>query len=146
MKPPDEKMPEELRNRILEQMPWLNNPNNPIPIVDPADIKALWQQSKDLEAQPRAPGTMLMIDRKAAACNPGADIASVVPPRRVGMLELANKAMGLNFPETLDGKQTDAVFKAFATIPMQGIPPGGCNTLRFDVSQLVKMIVKESEA
>jgi hypothetical protein len=41
MKPPDEKMPEELRNRILEQMPWLNNPNNPIPIVDPANIKAL---------------------------------------------------------------------------------------------------------
>jgi hypothetical protein len=45
----------------LEQMPWLNNPNNPIPTVDPADIMALWQQSKDLEAQPREPGSMLMI-------------------------------------------------------------------------------------
>jgi hypothetical protein len=28
MKPPDEKMPEELRNQILEQMPWLKNPND----------------------------------------------------------------------------------------------------------------------
>ena len=93
MKPPDEKMPEELRNRILEQMPWLNNPNNPIPIVDPADIKALWQQSNDPEAQPREPGAVLMINRKAVACRPGADIASVV--HRLGMLELANKAMGL---------------------------------------------------
>jgi len=105
MQPPDDKIPEELRNQILEQMPWLNNPNNPIPIVDPADMKALCQQSKDLEAQTRAPGTMLMIDRKAAACNPGADIASVVPPRsssgNAGIGELANKAMGLNFPETL---------------------------------------------
>jgi hypothetical protein len=121
-------------------MPWLNNPNNPIPIDDPADIRALWQQSKDLEAQPRQPGTMRILDRKATACSPGADIASVV--YRLGVLELANTAMGLNFPLTQDGKPTDAVFKA--TIPMQGIPEGGSN--RFDVFELVKMILKEAEA
>jgi hypothetical protein len=118
-----------MRNLIMEQMPWLNNPNNPIPIVDPADIKALWQQSKDLEAQPRQPGSMLIINRKAVACSSGADIASVV--YRLGMLELANTAMGLNFPVTLNGKPTDAVFKAFATIPMLGIHEGGSNTPRF---------------
>jgi hypothetical protein len=122
----------------------LNNPNNTIPTVDPADIKALWQQSKDLEAQPHQPGTIRMLNRKAVACSPGADIASVV--YRLGMLELANTAMGLNFPVTLDGKPTYAVFKAFATIPMQGIPDGGGNTPRFDVFELVKMILKESEA
>jgi hypothetical protein len=143
MKPPEE-LPEELRNRTLEQMPWLKDPNNPVPTVDPADIKSLWQQSKDLEAQPRAPGTMLMINHNAVACSPGANIASVV--HRLGMLELANKAMGLNFPVTLDGKPTDAVFKAFATIPMKGIPEGGSDTPRFDLFELVKMILKESEA
>jgi hypothetical protein len=144
MKPPDDRIPKELRNRVLVQMPWLNNPNNPIPIVDPADIRALWQQSKDLEAQPRRPGTMRILDRKDAACSPGADIASVV--YRLGMLGLANTAMRLNFPLTQDGKPTDAVFKAFATIPMQGIPEGGSNTPRFDVFELVKMILKEAEA
>ena len=41
------------------------------------------------------------------------------------MLELANKAMGLNFPVTLEG---------------------GSNTPRFDLFELVKMILKESEA
>jgi hypothetical protein len=87
----------------------------------------LWQQSKDLEAQPREPGSILIINRKAAACSPGADIASVV--HRLGMLELAKTAMGLNFPVTQDGKPTDAVFKAFATVPMLGIPEGGSNTL-----------------
>jgi hypothetical protein len=115
----------------------LKDPNNAIPIVDPADIKALWQQSKHLEAQPREPGTMLMIDRKTAGCSPVADIATVV--YRLGMLELAKTAMGLNFPETLDGEPTDAVFKAFAIIPMQGIHEGGSNTPRFDVFGLVKM-------
>jgi len=85
-----------------------------------------------------------MIDRKAPACSPGADITSVV--YRLGMLELANTAMGLNFPVTPDGKPTDAVFKAFATIPMKGIPEGRSNTPRFDVFELVKMILKESEA
>ena len=39
MKPPDDKMPEEIRNLIMEQMPWLKNPNNAIPIVDPAEYK-----------------------------------------------------------------------------------------------------------
>jgi hypothetical protein len=85
-----------------------------------------------------------MINHNAVACSPGANIASVV--HRLGMLELANKAMGLNFPVTLDGKPTDAVFKAFATIPMKGIPEGGSDTPRFDLFELVKMILKESEA
>jgi hypothetical protein len=85
-----------------------------------------------------------MMNRTAVACSPGADIASIV--YRLGMLELAKTAMGLNFPVTLDGKPTDAVFKAFATIPMKGIPPGGSNTLRFDVFELVKMILQESGA
>jgi hypothetical protein len=87
---------------------------------------------------------MLIIYRTAVACSPGTNIASVV--HRLGMLELANTAMGLNSPVTPDGKPTDAVFKAFATIPMQGIPPGGSNTHRFDVFELVKMILKEAEA
>jgi hypothetical protein len=77
------------------------------------------------------------------ACSSGADIASVV--YWLGMLELANTAMGLNFPVTLDGKPTDAVFNALATMPMQGIPEGG-GTPRFDVFELVKMIQQESEA
>jgi len=68
---------------------------------------------------------MRILNREVAACRPGADIASVV--YRMGMLELANTAIGLNFPVTPDGKPTDAVFKAFATIPMHGIPEGGSN-------------------
>jgi len=115
MKPPNDKMPDEMRKRVMEQMPWLKNPNDLVPTVDPAAMKALWQQQKDLAAQPREPGAVLMINRKAVACSPGADIASVV--HRLAMLELANKAMGLNFPVTLAGKLTDAVFKAFATVP-----------------------------
>jgi hypothetical protein len=63
------------------------------------------------------------------------------------MLELAKTAMGLNFPVTEDDKPTNTVLKIFATIPMQGIPPGGgSNTRQFDVFQLVKMILKEAEA
>jgi hypothetical protein len=73
-------------------------------------------------------------------------IANLPTPFRLGMLELANTAMGLNFPVTLDGKPTDAVFKAFATIPMLGIPAGGSNTPRFDEFELEKMILKEAEA
>jgi hypothetical protein len=58
MKPPDVKMPEEMRNRIMEQMPRLKNPNDLVPTVDPADRRTLRQQSKDLEAQPRERDTV----------------------------------------------------------------------------------------
>jgi hypothetical protein len=63
MKPPDDKMPDEMPKRVMEQMPWLKNPNDLVPTVDPADMKALWQQQKDLAAQPRAPGAVLMINQ-----------------------------------------------------------------------------------
>ena len=46
-----------------------------------------------------------MIYRTAVACSPGVNIASVV--HRLGMLELANTAMGLNFPVTPNGKPID---------------------------------------
>ncbi len=73
-------------------------------------------------------------------------IANLPTPFRLGTLELAKTAMGLNFPLTPEGKPTDAVFKAVATIPMKGIPEGGSNTPRFDLFELVEMMVKESEA
>ena len=129
------------KDMFKEQMPWLNSS---IPTVDPLDLKALWQQSKDLEAQPHQPGVMTMISREAAACSPTADITSII--FRLSMLDLANRAMGLNLPVTPDGKPTDVVFNAFATIPMTGIPSGGGDRMPFDVYELVKIIVKESEA
>jgi hypothetical protein len=52
MKPSDDKIPEELRNRILEQMPWLNNPIKTIPIVDPADIRPCGNSLKILKHNP----------------------------------------------------------------------------------------------
>jgi hypothetical protein len=39
-----------------------------------------------------------MVNHNAVACSLGANIASVV--HRLGMLELANTAMGLSFPVT----------------------------------------------
>jgi hypothetical protein len=39
-----------------------------------------------------------MVNHNAVACSLGANIASVV--HRLGMLELVNTAMGLNFPVT----------------------------------------------
>ena len=52
MKPSDDKIPEELRERILEQMPWLNNPIKTIPIVDPADLRPCGNSLKILKHNP----------------------------------------------------------------------------------------------
>jgi hypothetical protein len=72
MKLPDDiKTPEEMRNRIMEQMPWLKNPNNPILTVDPVDIKALGQLQKNLKAKYGQP-VSIAVDSRATACSPGA--------------------------------------------------------------------------
>jgi hypothetical protein len=43
-------------------IPYLNN--NPIPVVDPADVKALWQLQKNLKAKYGQPAS-IAIDGKA---------------------------------------------------------------------------------
>jgi hypothetical protein len=62
------------------------------------------------------------------------------------MLKMMGESEGLLLPWLHDGKPEDAVFKVLATIPMNGLPPGGRKGLPFDVEEFRRLISKESEA
>jgi hypothetical protein len=127
-------------------IPYLNN--NPIPVVDPADVKALWQLQKNLKAKYGQP-VSIAIDTVATACSPGAVPWAV--GYRLGMLTMLRMLWAggrFELPaELLNNNPSDAVFKALATSPMNGIEPGSnLQGPPLDLQEFIKLIQKESEA
>jgi hypothetical protein len=134
----------------LKNISFLNN--NPVPSVDPADLKSVWtmqeELKKDFEKRTpnRAPnqGFGISVSTYSQACSPGADVASIW--YRLSMLWMLSESMGSNLPGMHDGKTDDAVFKALAILPLTGLPRGGREGLPFDLDELIRLIQKESEA
>jgi hypothetical protein len=143
-------------------MPTDFNPLNvlmrdgPIPPVDPADLKSVWVMmegyKKDFEKlmPDRAPNETfsVRIDCYRQACSPGADVGAVW--YRLSMLEMLkhlNEAGGPTLPGMNDSKPSDALFKAFAIVPMTALGPGGRREgFPFDMDELTRLVKKESEA
>jgi len=149
MKPSDDKIPEEMRNRIMEQMPWLKNPNNLIPIVNPDDLKSLYKLQNDLVAKHGQPGKTVVVGGEVAkrALSPGANLGDLIYRLGwIGQLKEWSEARPLEFPWIHDGKIDDAVFKALAILPMSELPPSGRGPFPFDAEELMGLIKKESEA
>jgi hypothetical protein len=48
----------------------------PVPTVDPADLKSVWQMQEELRAR-HGSGFAVAIDLYKGACSPGADVWSV---------------------------------------------------------------------
>jgi hypothetical protein len=121
--------------------------NKPVAAVAPADLKSVWAMQDDVQA--RYPGQQVSIsaDLWKSACSPGADVRAVF--LRVSMLRMLQMLSGsgtLISPWLHDGKPDDAVFKAFATVPMLGLQVGTPRQgFPFDVEELIKLIKKESE-
>lgn len=64
MKPPDSiNTPEEIREWVKDQIPWLKSPSNPIPTVSADGLKSPWKLQNDLEAkygkEERQPGEII---------------------------------------------------------------------------------------
>ena len=118
-----------------------------IPTVDPADLKSVWAMQEDVIAT--HPGQQIAVASSPyeRACTPGANVQAVF--FRVSMLQvlkMMSESEGLISPWLHDGKPEDTVFKVLATIPMNGLPPGGRQGLPFDVEEFRRLIKKESEA
>jgi hypothetical protein len=137
--------PNSERDELLKRLPFLGN--HPIPPVDPADMKALWQLGKDAEAQAKIgaaagkPAGMMMMSRQAAPCSPTADIESVI--FRLWMMQAVHLHTPL--PELMpNDKPSDVLFSAFAKIPMTGLMSNTSNRPPYDPAELLKLITPES--
>ena len=117
------------------------NPGEPIPQVDPDDLKALWRLQRDVEA--RHPGQQVAIGNASAYCKPGADIQAV--GYRVSFLWLMSRIVPEQFAAfTKDGQPIDAAFRAAAKVPAEWMEVGVVRRHPpFDVNEFTRLCAEE---
>jgi hypothetical protein len=120
-----------------------------VPEVNPADIKAVWTKQKAEKERLGKPSPgqafIVIIDNYRPICSPGADLVAVT--NRLGhlnMLQAFCEAKGLTLPGMKDGNPTDAVFKAFAVVPVAEVEPDRRHRWTIDLEELIHLIRNES--
>ena len=120
------------------------DPGEPIPQVDPEDLKALWRLQRDVEA--RHPGQQIAIDNELAQhyCKPGADMQAV--SYRVSFLWLMSRFVPEQFAAfTKDGQPIDAAFRAAAKVPAEWMGVGVARQgPPFDVNEFTRLCAEDS--
>jgi len=112
----------------------------PVPTVDPEDVKAVWELFSDFEREhPGRPGAV-GIEIFKRACSPGADIQAII--YRTQMMWVVRHASPEALaPWTKDDRLDDAVFRAIAETPMEwmgvGVPRQG---LPFDADDFIRRL------
>ncbi len=118
-----------------------------IPTVDPEDLKKLWNFETGLEETDEAHKEEFQ--RRVFSSDVFDRVVDQWPVTfRKSQLFFAKKCAeaGLvDLPYFSRGKLDDAVFKAFATVPMTGMHKGMESPLTFDLEELTRIIQNEPE-
>jgi hypothetical protein len=111
-------------NKELQEPPKFGGePGEPVPEVDPDDLRAVWEQGRDLQV--RHPGQHVATGLYAlqSICKPGADIRVVA--YRASMLSLITTFAAEHLaPWTKEGQLDEAVFHAAAKVRMEWMGVG----------------------
>jgi hypothetical protein len=125
-----------------EQPPDLwKSEGDEVAAVDPADLRAVWNLMRNVQARNATPGqcTSISVGGYERVCSPGADVTAVW--FRAAMLGMLQMTGDLLTPWTHDGDFDGAVFSVAASLPMKKMPVGVPQQgLPFDVQEFVKQI------
>lgn len=114
------------------------NPGEPVPAVDPEDVKSVWQIGRHVQAShPRV--RAIGIDGMKQACKSGADIEAV--SYRTGFLWMMSQIASEDLARFMrDGQPSDGVFHAAANVRAEWM---GVGTVRqgppFDVTEFLRL-------
>jgi hypothetical protein len=115
-------------------------PGEPVPQVDPQDVKTLWEMSQETER--RHPGVQAAtgVAVLEQVCKPGANIRAVT--YRSSMIwVLRHSAPEVLEPWTKEDQLDDVIFRTMAEIPMEWIGVGVSRQgLPFDVEDFVRRL------
>jgi len=116
----------------------LGNLEGPIPPVDPADLRNVWQMQREVQARPPGEHIGSAIELYKDACSPGANVGAVwFRASLLGILEM----LGILKPWIHEGVMSDAVFKVAAVFPVKSMPVGvPQQELPFDVEEFMKQV------
>jgi hypothetical protein len=113
-------------------------PGEPVPQVDPEDLKTLWQKQQEIQA--RHPGQLVAtgVGYAQQICKAGADIQAV--GYRVNLLWLLSQIAPTQFAAFLrDGQPIDAAFRAAAKVPAAWIGEGITGQAPFDLEEFLQL-------
>ena len=113
-------------------------PGEPVPQVDPEDLKTLWQKQQEIQA--RHPGKLVAtgVGYAQQICKAGADIQAV--GYRVSLLWLLSQIAPTQFAAFLrDGQPIDAAFRAAAKVPAAWIGEGIAGQAPFDLEEFLRL-------
>jgi hypothetical protein len=129
---PEENMPE------LDL--FIGKAGDPVPVVDPADMKKLWTYSQELRAKYPNGGVATGIEVLKHMCSPGADTRAV--SYRCMMLGLLEMMLETAWP---GGQPSEAAFKVVSRMELRwmavGVPQKG---LPFDLESFLAEVRGES--
>jgi hypothetical protein len=109
----------------------------PVPAVDPEDLKAIRQIMKDVQAPTGAIGAEIF----KQACKPGADIEAVT--YRSMLIWFVNQAA----PGQIERFTEDAICRAAAKVPAEWLGVGIVRSgLPFDMNEFLRLCADESPA
>ncbi|HET8826668.1 MAG TPA: hypothetical protein VFM77_16125 [Terriglobales bacterium] len=119
-------------------------PGEPVPEVDPEDLKATWEFQQELQAQ--HPGEQVGMGASLAQsiCKPGADIQAV--GYRSSMIWMITRIVPEQIAPFLNnGQPTDAVFRAAAKVRLEWM---GVGIVRqdppFDVNEFLRLCAEKT--
>jgi hypothetical protein len=116
---------------------WGGAAGEPVPTVDPEDVKAVWELSQEVLLQHPNQQVATGISAFEAPCKPSADISAVTyRASMIGILQRAAPAM----MEPLIAEKLSAVFLAAAEIPMEWLGEEIRHGLPFDVDDFLRRV------
>ena len=128
-----------MSDSLENPLSFMGNPGEPVPEVDPDDLKAFWQETRDFQARHAGQNYAIGWEAMKASCKPGANAYAVW--YRSSMIWVLNKyAQEQLAPWVRDEEVSDAVFRTMATIPMEWIGQTEREGLPFDVEEFFRRL------
>jgi len=116
----------------------------PVPEVDPDDLKAIWKITEEAQAGPNI-GRAIGADAMKQVCKPEANVeATFYRSGFIWMLrQLAPEQLS---PWLTEGQVADSVFRAMASIPMEWIGSGVRQGFPFDTEEFFRRLSEQRPA
>lgn len=115
------------------------NQGEPVPEVDPEDLKTVWQETRDLQARHPGQNVAIGLEAMKAKCKPGANLEAVV--YRSWMIWMLSQFAQEQWATWVKDEQVSAaVFQVMATIPMEWLGHTVREGLPFDVEELFRRL------
>ena len=116
--------------RTMENEGWTGKAGEPVPLVDPSDIRVVWEYQHEVAAS--LPGKHVVIDRNnyKSRCSVGANVSAIT--YRTAFLKVTISLSPEVAAHVIVGQPDNRLFRAIAEIPMEWIGTEERKGLPFD--------------